>query len=60
MLKDDVKQMIDQLPEDCSLEDIQYTLYVRFKMQKGLKNIEVGNLLSTDEVKARMDRWFKK
>ncbi|GIQ71404.1 hypothetical protein DUZ99_19450 [Xylanibacillus composti] len=60
MLKDDVKQMIDQLPEDCSIEDIQYTLYVRSKIQKGLKDIEEGNVLSTDEVKARMDKWFKK
>ena len=60
MLKDDVKQMIDQLPEDCSIEDIQYTLYVRTKIQKGLKDIEEGNVLTTDEVKARMDKWFKK
>jgi len=60
MLKDDVKQMIDQLPEDCSIEDIQYTLYVRSKIQKGLKDIEEGNVLTTDEVKARMDKWFKK
>lgn len=26
MLKDEVKQMIDQLPEDCSLEDIQFNI----------------------------------
>lgn len=60
MLKDEVKQMIDQLPEDCSIEDIQYTLYVRSKIQKGLKDIEEGNVLSTEEVKTRMDKWLKK
>lgn len=32
MLKDEVKQIIDNLPDDCSLEDIQYTLYVRKKI----------------------------
>ncbi len=60
MLKDDVKQMIDKLPEDCSIEDIQYTLYVRSKIQKGLKDLDEGNYLSHEEVKARMDQWFKK
>jgi predicted transcriptional regulator len=60
MLKDDVKQMIDKLPENCSIEDIQYTLYVKSKIEKGQKDIEEGNLLSQDEVKARMDKWLNK
>jgi predicted transcriptional regulator len=60
MLKDDVKQMIDKLPEDCSIEDIQYTLYVRSKIQKGLKDLDEGNVLTTEEVKARMDKWLNK
>jgi predicted transcriptional regulator len=60
MIKDDVKQMIDKLPEDCSLEDIQYTLYVRSKILKGKKDIVEGNVLSHDEVRSRMDKWLKK
>jgi predicted transcriptional regulator len=60
MLKDDVKQMIDKLPDDCSMEDIQYTLYVKSKIQKGQKDIEEGNFISHDEVKKRMDKWFDK
>lgn len=60
MLKDDVKQMIDNLPEDCSIEDIQYTLYVRAKIEKGQKDIDEGKFLSHDEVKARMDKWLNK
>lgn len=60
LIKDDVKQMIDKLPENCSIEDIQYTLYVRSKIQKGLKDIEEGNFISHDEVKSRMDKWLKK
>jgi predicted transcriptional regulator len=60
MLKDDVKQMIDKLPDDCSIEDIQYTLYVRSKIQKGQKDIDEGNFISHDEVKKRMEKWFEK
>lgn len=58
MLKDDVKQMIDKLPENCSIEDIQYTLYVRSKIEKGQKDINEGNLLDHNEVKLRMDKWL--
>ncbi|MNI09710.1 hypothetical protein D3C73_627950 [compost metagenome] len=58
MLKDDVKQMIDKLPENCSIEDIQYTLYVRSKIEKGQKDIDEGNLLDHNEVKSRMDKWL--
>jgi predicted transcriptional regulator len=60
MIKDEVKQMIDKLPEDCSIEDIQYTLYVRSKIEKGLKDLDEGNFLTTEEVRERMQKWFKK
>lgn len=60
MIKDDVKQMIDKLPEDCSIEDIQYTLYVRSKIVKGKKDIAEGNVMSQDEVRSRIDSWLKK
>jgi hypothetical protein len=60
MLKDDIKLMIDKLPENCSIENIQYTLYVRSKIEKGQKDIDERNLLSQDEVKARMDKWLNK
>lgn len=60
MIKDDVKQMIDKLPDDCSIEDIQYMLYVRSKIQKGQKDIDEGNFISHDEVMKRMDKWFEK
>jgi predicted transcriptional regulator len=60
MIKDDVKQMIDNLPEDCSLEDIQYTLYVRSKIQKGLNDLDEEKFISHEEVKVRMEKWFEK
>lgn len=60
MLKDDVKQLIDKLPDACSIEDIQYTLYVKSKIQKGQKDIEEENFISHEDVKRRMDNWFDK
>jgi hypothetical protein len=31
---------IKQLPDDCSLEDIQYELYAKAKIEAGLEDIE--------------------
>ena len=32
--------MLDQLPDDASFEDIQYHIYVREKIEHGLKDIQ--------------------
>ncbi|MCA9428435.1 MAG: hypothetical protein KC994_25370 [Candidatus Omnitrophica bacterium] len=37
-VKDEVREILDRLPEDCSLEDIQYHLYVAEKIQRGLRS----------------------
>jgi predicted transcriptional regulator len=58
MLKDEVKQIIDNLPDDCSLEDIQYTLYVRKKIQRGLEDLDRGNVLSHEEMEKRLSKWL--
>jgi predicted transcriptional regulator len=50
MIKDDVKQIIDNLPDNCSLEDIQYTLYVQKKIQQGLDDLDKGNFISHEEM----------
>jgi predicted transcriptional regulator len=59
MLKEEIKQIIDNLPDDCSLEDIQYTLYVRSKIQKGLEDIKAGNTFTNEEMERRFNKWFK-
>ncbi|MCD8509384.1 MAG: hypothetical protein LRY73_05535 [Bacillus sp. (in: Bacteria)] len=57
MLKDDIKKAIDNLPDDCTLEDIQYTLYVRQKIEKGIKDVENGDVVSHTEVEQRFSEW---
>jgi predicted transcriptional regulator len=58
MIKDDVKQIIDNLPDNCSLEDIQYTLYVQKKIQQGLDDLDKGNFISHEEMEKRMAKWL--
>jgi predicted transcriptional regulator len=58
-LKDDVIKMIQSLPEDCTLEDIQYHLYVRDKVARGLADLEAGRVVSHEEVERRAAEWLK-
>src|SRR5215212_3019264 len=52
--KEQVQQILQMLPEDASLEDIQYHIYVRQKIQQGLEDAETGRVLSHAEVQQRL------
>jgi predicted transcriptional regulator len=52
--KDQVEQILQMLPEDASLEDIQYHIYVRQKIQQGIDDGEAGRVISHSEVKQRL------
>lgn len=58
--KEEVRKMLKQIPDDSSFEDIQYHIYVREKIERGLKDIEEGRVLSQEEVERRMSRWLGK
>lgn len=58
--KQKVTNLLNRLPEDCSLEDIQYHLYVLQKIERGLKDAEEGRVYTQEEVEKRMAKWLKK
>jgi predicted transcriptional regulator len=58
--KEEVRRMLEQIPDDATFEDIQYHIYVREKIERGLKDIQEGRLLSQEEVEQRMSKWLGK
>ncbi len=58
--KEEVKKMLDRMPDDATFEDIQYHIYVREKIERGLRDIEEGHLLSQEEIEQRMSKWLGK
>jgi len=58
--KDQVQQILQMLPEDASLEDIQYHIYVRQKIEQGLDDAEAGRIVSHSEVQQRLAKWLTK
>ncbi len=56
--KEEVRKLLEQLPDEASFEDIQYHIYVREKIERGLDDIEKGRTLSEEEVERRMSKWL--
>ena len=56
--KEEVRKILDEIPDDASFEDIQYHIYVRDKIARGLEDIEQGRVLSQEEVERRMSKWL--
>jgi hypothetical protein len=56
--KDVAKEILDSLPDDCTLDDISYRLYLRRKLDRSAKDIEEGRAFSKDEAKEIVQSWF--
>jgi predicted transcriptional regulator len=58
--KEEVESLLDKLPDDCSLEDIQYHLYVIEKVRHGLEAADTLRTLTQEEAEARLNKWLMK
>jgi predicted transcriptional regulator len=56
-VKESVIRLVESLPDDCTIEDIQYHLYVRDKVLRGSRAIDEGRVQSHEEVGRRLDQW---
>ena len=52
--KQAAKQIIDQVSDQASWDDIMYEFYVKQKIEKGLKAVEDGRTVSHEEAKRRL------
>jgi hypothetical protein len=55
--KQEVEQLLRKLPDDCSLEDIQYHLYVLDKVRRGLEAADEKGTLPQAEAEERLNKW---
>ncbi|TFG01835.1 MAG: hypothetical protein EU539_13665 [Promethearchaeota archaeon] len=57
--KENILQMIKELPDDSTLEDIMYHLCARKKIIHSLKDADEGKKVSNEKAKEVIERWFK-
>ena len=62
-LKEEIIDLIRKLPEDATIDDIMYHLYVKKKILAGLKDLEHGKVIPHEQVmenaKKRLEQWLK-
>jgi hypothetical protein len=56
--KEEVRRLLEMLPDDASLEDVQYSIYVRERVERARKEASDGKVIEQDEVENRMRRWL--
>jgi hypothetical protein len=57
-VKQDVELLLNRLPDNVSVEDVQYHLYVLDKVRRGLEDARVNGTLSQEEVESRFSKWL--
>jgi hypothetical protein len=58
-VKHDVIEMIKKLPDEVGYDDIMAEFYFRQKVDKSLKQIDEGKVISHEEARQRMSKWIK-
>ena len=57
--KETVRALLDRLPDDCTLEDVQYHLYVVQAMARGEADEEAGRTIPQEQVDAALrGKWL--
>ena len=57
-VKKAVLDLVKQMPDDCTFEDVQYQLYVRQKIERGAEAADAGRVVSHEQVKKRLAKWL--
>lgn len=56
--KQDVEQLLNKLPDDCTVEDVQYHLYVLDKVRRGLEDARANGTMTQQEAETRLSKWL--
>jgi len=54
--KDEVKLLLENLPDKCTLEDVQYHLYVVEKIQKSIDRADREGTISQKDVEKKFSK----
>jgi hypothetical protein len=57
-IKQKIESILQQLPDDCSVEEIQYHLYVLEKVRQSLNLVGMENTLKQEEVEGILSKWL--
>ena len=53
-IKNQTDFLIKELPEEVSWDDLMYRIYVRQKIERGIKDSEAGKVRSTEQLRREL------
>lgn len=58
-VKDTVRSLLDRLPENCTLDDVLYHLYVLQAIERGRADVAAGRTIPHEEVERELrKKWL--
>jgi len=57
--KQQMLKAIEDLPDDANIEDALERLYQLYKVDRGMKQADAGELISQEEARQRMEKWLR-
>ncbi len=57
MSKSEILKLIERLPENATEADVMEELYFRVQVEKGLRDVQEGRVLTHAELKERIVQW---
>ena len=58
-VKEQVIDLVRNLPDEVTVDDIMRELYFKIQVDKGLKELDEGKGIPHEEVKRQMQKWPK-
>ncbi|MBN1187248.1 MAG: hypothetical protein JXB49_33525 [Bacteroidales bacterium] len=59
LTKEKIKKSLDTLPDNLTIDQVIDRIIMLDKIEQGLKDVEDGNVYSTEEAKAKLSKWLK-
>lgn len=56
--KEEIRKMLDTLPDNATWEDVQYSIYVRERVERARLEADQQKLIDQEEIESRMKRWL--
>jgi predicted transcriptional regulator len=57
--KQTVRELLDRLPDECTLEDVLYHLYVISEVEQGLSELDAGLGIPHEQVEQELRRKWR-
>ncbi len=57
--KEQVRELLEVLPDDVTFDDVHYHIFVREKIDEGIKDLETGRVISEEAMEATFRQWLE-